>query len=667
MKIIYAFIFLIAAILSSSCHKKNFEIADFNPFINFDHENDTLVLPIDMTNAIQEGISIPTKQQCNEGYFKISFKIINISNKPKAYYYKVFYQNESYKINEFIGNKYNLSSGNNFYGSWENCSDTLHVTGLIPPDQKYHVIYDSIKIIGNPRDEKKYYGSDTNFILLSDEIISNTISNIRNTPEWFKSIEEKASKNKMTLDDQLYRDAIWALKENSQKGDFNNRWKRNPRVGAYSFLLLVVADDAIEQIPGNIKNISKTDDSLFINPYYTLLYDKKFSDNNTIVIKSEKVLRTQINFDLVSGIYIDPIKLNKQDINKSNLGLKCGYSKDLYYKAQFEQFFHNINQNYKLNNIPVITDGFTLNEYNMSKTKYSADELISEYVKTTDCPCKTVTSDTLSKSLLMRNPGNKPGSFRKENVGISSRIGFTYGKYIAKIKFPAIINNDNVWNGVTCAFWLLYQADNEWNNRSICENAGYIPKSETGKTDVRVETNYYSEIDFEILKTSQYWPKTSYEKGSKVPADSPENNHDIIVTCTNWDLACRSPKNFSVGATEFVHNGTNYITHRWDDWYKALTIKHPIEHDSIFNQPYYYEIDWEPERITWKIGKSKTNMKTIAVMDKTITTIPDNQMIIVFSQEFHDASWWPLSPFMQDYVPFPKNDIVGEIMEITVE
>ena len=82
---------------------------------------------------------------------------------------------------------------------------------------------------------------------------------------------------------------------------------------------------------------------------------------------------------------------------------------------------------------------------------------------------------------------------------------------------------------------------------------------------------------------------------------------------------------------------------------------------------YYSEIDWEPESITWKIGKSKETMNIIGYMDNTITTIPDNQMVLVFSQEFHDASWWPLSPFIQDFIPFPKNDIVGEILEVQIQ
>ncbi len=60
-------------------------------------------------------------------------------------------------------------------------------------------------------------------------------------------------------------------------------------------------------------------------------------------------------------------------------------------------------------------------------------------------------------------------------------------------------------------------------------------------------------------------------------------------------------------------------------------------------------------------------MKTVAYMDNSITSVPNNQMVIVFTQEFHDTEWWPLSPFIQEMIPFPKKDIQGEILELYVE
>jgi hypothetical protein len=54
-------------------------------------------------------------------------------------------------------------------------------------------------------------------------------------------------------------------------------------------------------------------------------------------------------------------------------------------------------------------------------------------------------------------------------------------------------------------------------------------------------------------------------------------------------------------------------------------------------------------------------------VDHTITSIPNNQMLLIVSQEFHNTRWWVGSMFSQDNIPFPKHDIMGEIYEVTIE
>ncbi len=54
-------------------------------------------------------------------------------------------------------------------------------------------------------------------------------------------------------------------------------------------------------------------------------------------------------------------------------------------------------------------------------------------------------------------------------------------------------------------------------------------------------------------------------------------------------------------------------------------------------------------------------------MDNTVSAIPNNQMIAMVTQEWHHQDWWPLSPFKQNQLPFPKKDIIGKILEIEVE
>ena len=54
-------------------------------------------------------------------------------------------------------------------------------------------------------------------------------------------------------------------------------------------------------------------------------------------------------------------------------------------------------------------------------------------------------------------------------------------------------------------------------------------------------------------------------------------------------------------------------------------------------------------------------------MDNNITSILNNPMIAVIRQEHHLSEWWPPIPFKQEYIPFPKNDIVVKLYELTIE
>ena len=403
-----------------------------------------------------------------------------------------------------------------------------------------------------------------------------------------------------------------------------------------------------------------------------LFYNKDLLKNNQLaVIQSKYSLKTKAIFNLSSGLFIDFLKYNQPKMDTSGFSENCGSNYNIFVKAQFEQYFHNINKNFKIQNIPLAFDvtgeNYTQDDYNRNASKFHPNELVSDCFQITECPGKTVSSKPELNLINMKNPGNKNGKLRKENVGINSRIGFTYGKFIARIKFPPVISRDNVWNGLTCAYWLKFQDENDWNNRCNCDSVGYLSKGYDGPESPRLKTTFYSEIDYEILKTTEYWPATSYPKNSNVPKDDPKSNHNIIVTCTNWDLACKQPVNFSIGAKDFFTGEKHYTVHRWDDWYKALTIKTEINHDSVFNRPYYFEIDWQPDKIIWRIGSSRDKLIEVGYMNQNITSIPDNQMVAVFTQEFHDAKWWPLSPFIQDMIPYPKNDINGQILELEVE
>ena len=82
---------------------------------------------------------------------------------------------------------------------------------------------------------------------------------------------------------------------------------------------------------------------------------------------------------------------------------------------------------------------------------------------------------------------------------------------------------------------------------------------------------------------------------------------------------------------------------------------------------YYFEIDWQPTAIVWRIGPSPDKMREVGYMNDKITSIANNQMLLIVTQEYHNTKWWPGTPYTQENIPFPANDILGEIYDLTIE
>jgi hypothetical protein len=656
-----------AALLFFSCGKGKF-VEGFDPVSNYNSNT----LTTDLSEAVLTGIEIPTRKQTNNGYFVFKFKVRNTSSDIKKFYYKIYYQNSTYKFNDT--SKY---SHENFYGSWANGLFTFKPTRILDPGEEANIT-DSFKIVGNPRNEVKYFGADPDRYLALDDSIRSKMEFIRKVPAWMKSIQEKARQEETTVEEQIYLNALWGINDEKQRSrSTNNRWRRNPRMGTYEFMLVVTSPEDIGKIPMEVRDIQMTNSrGNFTNPFAYFLWGGGKLLKHTFVQVSEKKLKVNCKLDPASGIYVDKLSINKSNFTFDALNPTCNNSTELYKSAQFKQYFHNIDKDYTVYNVPEIRDitgeNFTRNDYETLKSKYADKKTRAKmYVSTSDCPCKTVESK--EGKLKMIVPATEPGKWRKEHVGISSRLGYTYGKFRAKIKFPAMLSKDNVWNGITNAFWLLFQEDAAWNNRRDCNaKVAYIPREEPDNETAlnhSKKTLAYSEIDFEIVKESQYWPKTSYQNGASVyKTDDPYNDHKVMVTCTNWDMACQEPKQFNWGAKDFKIEGNTYTLHRWNPYYRALSTKIPVDHDEIFNASYYYfEIDWQPEKIIWRIGPEKEKMRVICVMDASMSSIPNNQMMLMFTQEWHNEEWWPTAPFKQNFIPFPKKDIIGEILEIEIE
>ncbi len=648
-----------------SCNKKqeNFEITNVLATSNIGSVDNNKTLEMDYNQAYENGFVIPSITQTNNGFFEFKFDVKNNTNKDKTYFYKIYYQNESYKFSEE-----HPYSNENFYGSWEDTEITFKQTDIVPSDGNFHTIKTDFRIVGNPRNEKIYYGSNLVGPITQEEIEA-VVSAIRNTPEWYASVVEKAKNNELDINTQLHMDGIFVAKSKRNEGDHNNRWKRNPRVGDYKFLLVMVEDtSALNTIPTHIQNISlKNTDDTYVNPFK---YFKELNTENITAIYAEDNLKIVLKPKIKEGIYVNTTRFTNPNLDTTYYSESCNSSNNLLHNACFEQFVSTYVAEFKFNNIPVVADvhggEYLKSDYYSSLNKKY--DFIKKPIEVSECPCKTL--GITNNKIVLKNPATKVGEWRKENVGVISRHGLSYGKYRVKAKLPPLLNKDNLWNGLTNAIWLIYQ-QGDWNKRRTCNaNGGYIPRSYPGTGEISyVPNDIYSEIDIEIVKGSRNWPLSSYGgDASKKPKDPITDSNKVMVSYTNWDLACQDPENFNRGVFDLKRGNTSYSLHRWDSWYQAITGKYGELNDVLFNGPYYwFEIEWKPDEIIWRIGAEKNKMIDIGYVNSTVSSIPNNQMLLVVTQEWHLENWWPEAPFNQNFIPFPSKEITGEILEIEIE
>lgn len=591
---------------------------------------------MDYEGAMQ-GFVIPSENQTENGNFDFNFTLKNHSDSEQTYFYKIYYQNESYKFPNNDPNntsKQHNYAHENFYGTWEDTNIGFKPCGTIKPDEEIK-IYDSFRILGNPRNEEIYF---------------------------------------------------W-------EGN-NDRWKRNPRVGNYSMMIVVVTKDELSNIPEYITDINKTKDDVFVSPFFFFKNGEGSNLKNCLVNYYNEIITIKASPDLGNGVYIDKYKFKNRNDQGFEEGYDCNCNEDdeMYDKATIAQFIHYIDESSKFYNIPVIKDflngDFTKEEYNWGRAFYKQEDRILVVPQTPKLPCQTIISDSVERKIILKNPKSEYGNWQKQNTGLITRHGFTYGKYTIKANLTELLNKDQVWNGITNALWLIYQGgtgtnETGWNLRRPCKEKGYMKTYWGGRFDDRVERVAYSEIDFEILKTVPYCPSSKFppvydnyeahtgkvkDWNTDLPEDVLADEKNIAVCCTNWDMACWQPKNFSAGCHSISHNGKTYLAHRWEDCYRAVTTKHMAPDDDLFASDYYYfQIDWQPDKIIWRIGPEKDQLYEVGYIDQTISMIPDNQMLLIITQEFHNTDWWPGSPFHTENIPFPKEDYVGEIYEITIE
>jgi hypothetical protein len=652
-----------------------FTVTGFDPAVNYQPGKDTKKISLDYTNALDSGFIMPTARQVKGGYFETGFNIVNNGDSAADFYYKIYYQNETYKYPESLdGRTANPLASENFYGSWEDVSVGFLSAGTIPNDGQAHPVRSRFRIVGNPRDEQKYYGTARTERNFSEAEIQSIVDHIKANAKWLGDISVKARENGVSVDEQLARDAQFVLEERRKNFIFNNRWKRNPRVGTYAFLLVVTTREGLARIPKAVRNISISTDDGFVNPFAYFLYTDGVDLPQTVCKVSDITLKVSGKPPLGNGIFINTSQMasNGVDYRGDCMNDHCNDRPDMYHNAMFAQFFHHIKGAMRFKNIPKVMDlqsgDYTRRDYDRFLDEYQEGQMVDAAIANSDCPCNDVASDSLTRSLLVKNQPSPEGKWEKLNAGLVSRHGFTYGKFTAKVKFPQLLNVHNMWNGLTNAFWMINESNDEWNSLRACEPGGYIPKHLQGKDAPRAKTTSYSEIDIEIRKASPNWPATSYNIPDIRPGEDPGDSNKIVVTCTNWDLACPAPKKYNAGTQHIKFRGRDYLFHRWDHWYQALTVKHAYPDDELFAGDYYYfQIDWRPDTIIWRMGPEKDALEEIGFLDNTISTIPNNQMLMVFTQEYHPSIWWPESPQLLEYIPFTKNEIVGRVLDISIE
>lgn len=577
----------------------------FRPLTNLGYGR-TVRTDMDLTHAVDDGIYIP-----------LEFRFIA---PQKGLYYKIYYQNESYKLPDT-----SALAAENFYGSWEDVS-----IGFKTVDRR--VVRDALRIVGNPRDEKLYYDYPN---------VDDVVRNIRNDRQWYDNIVGKAVANHISIEDQLVMDAAWMKGCDLNKNAVNNRWKRNPRTGEYRFMLVLCDGEGLAEIPDYIQNIGHADENgRFVNPFG---WFETHPSKHIKVCTSNRVLKTRAVLDA----------------------------------TMFEQFFSHVSTQYTLRNIPVIKDvvgedPYTRAEYEANRTRFDSTQLQMNYPVVSDKPGTTVKIALDSSYITLINPASTEGNLRKESTGIRSTVGFTYGKFRGRIKFPVMLNDENIWNGLTYAFWLIYADGGVWNQRRpVFKDGGYIPKWDDSEHPQRTPYHPYSEIDIEIVKASQYWP-WEYYRWSRSDRENCEEdatrNNDVMFCCTNWDLASTEPPKFRGGLDTITYDKNHsFAVMRWYPTYKALTSRAPMPNAAFKEDWYYYEIEWRPTEIIWRLGPDPDHMEVIGYIDDQHSSIPNNQMKCIVTQEYHYSEWWPPIVWEQGLIPYNKTDIEGRVYEIVIE
>ena len=581
-------------------------------------EEGPLVIDMDGTDAVKQGFRVPSERQVPSGRFHFRFRLND--GQGRRFAYKLYYQNTASKFPEAAaGGGQHPQAAENFYGSWENASEGFRYTVAVPEEGLW--VEDAFRIHGDPRDEPRFV-----------------------------------------------QDGV------------RHREGRNPRTGTYRLMLVVMPEEVLAEgcIPEAVECIACPVNDHYVEPFWYFLHGPGRNIPGVQVEVSGDVLALRSRPEARNGIHIGP------GDGESTAGhcATCGNYPILDARAEWTQHLHHIDPATGMEHVPVLGDADTLTYTGYSRIRAFTpkDAFIPVHPSASKVPCTTVRVDTASGHIELRNPASTASAMRKESVGIRTRNALTYGRYRVRCALPRLVNEHDVWNGLTNAIWLV-GGDDPWAERRPCEG-GYLASYGGGTEDRRVERAKYAEIDFEILKGVPYCPQYAFPPNyaqpmaitddpsswcPPLPAETKALHGQVMVACTNWDMACPEPERFNVGCHPLLVDGRTFTNFRWDHGYRALTQKQAARDEEIFGTPFWFEIEWRPTSITWRIGPDQEHLRVVGHMDASVTSIPDVPMRLIVSQEYHNTTWWPGSPYEQRFIPFSSKDHVGRVLEVIID
>lgn len=441
-------------------------------------------------------------------------------------------------------------------------------------------------------------------------------------------------------------------------------WARNPRTGRYSLLIVALPEASFidRPLPADVLDMRTASDGHFTEPYVYWLHGPGAEREDASVLLVPNVLALSVDLDPTRGV----------------LGC-CGDA------PVFEPFIHHLDTNARFHNIPLIADvldnGFTRTTYDSLLCFTPANAFVNTTPYVAASPCANIRIDSNGNALEIRNPAATPNRMRKEQTGVRARYAFTYGRYRVHARLSPLLNDSDLWNGLTNAIWLVGTGAPGVLRRPC--DGGYLAYGSDPGKEGRIPRTNYAEIDFEIMKGMPLCPERAFppiypqqvaDPNDRsawlrvLPPEVLEQHGKVTVAFTNWDLACPEPQRFGIGCQDITLDGEVFSSHRWDRGYRAITQKRMESDDAMFGPDgYWFEIDWRPTEIFWRIGPSPENMRTVGYMNSTMTSIPDVPMWLAVTQEFHNTAWWPGCPYEQGGIPFPARDLVGRVFSVRVE